>query len=255
MSDHHSVCTTAELWMQPTEKEFACSRIPTYPNMNWSDNRICSAYSQHMINAVASLPVVNFGAVNGRDEASSIVDTICNDVTTAMHLCCPRLISDNHERYQGRFKKKYWWNNDCLITRDRQRFWYGIWKSCGRPREVEVYRCYKAAKKVYRGAYNQAMNSNLNHIPRQINTLYRGRHVKKLWNLIRSIQKDRSSNEDIAVSKLYEYFKTKFSISECESGVISNAKRSVQEKHEGPLNVEFVCMRSILDPGGPVVLW
>ena len=72
--------------------------------MNWSDNRICSAYSQHMINAIASLPVVNFGAVNGRDEASSIVDTICNDVTTAMHLCCSRLVSDNHERYQGRFK-------------------------------------------------------------------------------------------------------------------------------------------------------
>ena len=63
--------------------------------------------------------------------------------------------------------------------------------------------------------------------------------MKKLWNLIRSTKKDRSSNEDIAVSKLHEYFNTKLSISECESGVISNAKRSVQEKHEGLLNVEF----------------
>ena len=43
--------------------------------------------------------------------------------------------------YKDRFKPNNWCNNDCLVRQDRQRFWYGIWRSCGWPREGHVYLC------------------------------------------------------------------------------------------------------------------
>ncbi len=108
----------------------------------------------------------------------------------------------------------------------------GIWKACGRPHEVQVYLCYNFAKKLYRSTCNQAMNGSLNQLSSNLNTLYRGRNLKKFWNLIRSTKTQRSSYDDIDMSKLKKYFNIKFSESQCISDVIKNAEREVQIKFD-----------------------
>ena len=79
-------------------------------------------------------------------------------------------------------------------------------------------------------ACNQAMNSNFNQLSRRINDLYRGRHMKRLWNFIRSTKRDRSMHDDIGVSDLHKYFSAKFCDSEYTNDVILEAERCVQEK-------------------------
>ena len=185
------------------------------------------------------LPGVNLDTVTSRDEARKTVESMCNAAVTVMHEYCSSVASDKHDVYKGRFKLNRWWNRDCLVTRDRQRLWYGIWKSCGRPRLGHVYMCYKSAKKTYRRACNQAMNSNFNQPSRRMNDLYRGRHMKMLWNFIRSTKRDKSMHDDIGVSDLHKYFSAKFCDSEYTSDVILEAEICVQEKYDDLLNGEL----------------
>ena len=116
--------------------------------------------------------------------------------------------------YKGQLKPNNWWDNDllrrvtCLVPRDNQRFWYGIWRSCGRPREGHVYVCYT---KIYRSACNLAMKYNMNGIAHELNQPHKNRHIKKIWNLIRKTKRLSTSNEDINIAKLEEHFKNKFS--------------------------------------------
>ena len=62
----------------------------------------------------------------------------------------------------------------------------------------------QVSEKTYRRACNQAMNSNFNQLSLRINDLYRGRHMKRLWNFIRSAKRDRSMRNDIGVSDLHK---------------------------------------------------
>ena len=183
--------------------------------------------------ATASLTGVNVDTVTSRDEARKAVESMCNDAVTVMHECCSSVASDKHDVYKGRFKPNCWWNRHCLVTRDRQRLLYGIWKSCGRPLVGHVY---KSAKKTHRRACNQAMNSNFNQLSRRINNLYRGRYMKRLWNFIRW---DKSMYDDICVSDFHKYFSAKLCDSEYTNDVILEAERCVQEKYDDILNGEL----------------
>ena len=115
--------------------------------------------------------------------------------------------------------------------RDKQRFWYGIWRSCGRPRQGQVYTCYKAAKKLYRAACKQAMNCNMNRVTHQLNSMYRGRDLNQqssgAWY---SAKRHKSSHEDITISSLKSFFRDKFKQSTIQSDVILNAELEVQSK-------------------------
>jgi hypothetical protein len=162
VSDHYPLLTSVELQVQTNIKHSKIvSAVPKYPRMNWSDNEACVSYSRYVTDGAKSLPIINFDAVNSHEEAQKVVDSMCGEAIDVMHESCSKLLSDKHARYKGRFKPNSWWNKDCLITRDRQRFWFSIWKACGRPREGQVYLCYKSAKKVYRSTCNQAMNGSL----------------------------------------------------------------------------------------------
>ena len=92
-----------------------------------------------MDGTATSLPGINFDTVTSRDEERKAVESMCNDAVTVMHECCSSVDSDKHDVYNGRFKPNCWWNSACMVTRDRQRLWYVIWKSCGRPRVGHAY--------------------------------------------------------------------------------------------------------------------
>ena len=44
-------------------------------------------------------------------------------------------------------KKKHWWTRECTFSKNRNRLFHYIWKSCGRPSSIVVYNCYKYARK------------------------------------------------------------------------------------------------------------
>ena len=101
---------------------------------------------------------------------------------------------------------------DSLQARDRQRFWHKIWTSAGRPRDGQLYCCYKLAKKAYRHVYHSAVNSNIQLPYRQLDFYLGTRSINKLWNLVRrSKYTSGSTTSDIKLDTLHEYYTNRFS--------------------------------------------
>jgi len=144
---------------------------------------VCTSYSRYFIDCAKSLPTINFDGVKSPDEAHQVVDSMCGDAVAVRHEARSKVISDKQCSYRGIFKSNSWWNKDCLVTRDRQRFGFRIWKDCGRPRQGHVYLCYKSAKKVYRSTCNQAMSGNLNQLSSQLNTHCTGDVIFKSFGI------------------------------------------------------------------------
>ena len=181
VSDHYSLHTLIELCFKDDaiSSTDVSNDAPSFPRINWSDSQICSLYSKYVNEKATQLPDVKSDEVKSRRVA---VGLMCNAMVTSMYASSSKAItstksSSKHDK--NHFRSKKWWSSDCLITRDKQRFWYGIWRSCGRPRQGQVYACYKATKKLNRAACEQAMNCNMNRVTLQLYSMYRGRDLKK----------------------------------------------------------------------------
>ena len=128
----------------------------------------------------------------------------------------------------------------ALLSLDKQRFWYGIWRSCGRPRQGHVYIHVIKLPRNCRAACKQAMNFNMNNVALQLHSMYRGRDLKKFWNLIHSAKRHKSSHEDITIFSLKSFLRDKFKQSTIKSDVILNAELEVQTKLDNLHNVDFI---------------
>ena len=84
------------------------------------------------------LPIVDPDSISTIDEAQRVTGSICEQVTSTMHEACQQVNTAVQSRYKSRYKPNNWWNTNCLVTRDRQRFWYRILRSCDRPRTGHV---------------------------------------------------------------------------------------------------------------------
>ena len=47
-------------------------------------------------------------------------------------------------------KPKKYWCPDLSQARHTKRFWWRLWSDNGKPREGEIYKCYKNVKKLFR---------------------------------------------------------------------------------------------------------
>lgn len=150
-----------------------------------------------------------------------------------MHDAVNKTQSASKSSYKGQHTPRNWWNDDCLVSRDRQRFWYSIWKSCDRPRCGHVYDCYKLAKRGYRKSCRLSVNSMSRIKYNKLDSLYHQRDSKTFWNMVRSSKTQRSSTHgDISISALTEHYTHKFSLNETEkTDIIATAGTRVETKY------------------------
>jgi len=230
-SDHHPIRTSVRLHIcttSDTNVDHAQYDIPKFPRIDWSNVDKCNMYHENLCNI--QIPMIDPDSISTVDEAARVTNSICQQLTIAMHDACGQVNTSGQSKYKGRFKPNSWWNADCLVTRDRQRFWYRIWRSCDRPRTGHVYDCYKAAKKAYRAACRQASNSSVRRVSQTFTSLYRSRHVKQFWNMVRRVKRENTSDDDISIHTLHEHFNEKFcNDGHCDSGVYREPVSTVEE--------------------------
>ena len=163
ISDRYPLHTSIKLNVRPgTNADNELYDIPVFPRIDWSSADKCNIYHYNLCNS--HLPMVDPDSISTIDEAQRVTGSICEQVTSTMQEACQQVNTAVQSRYKGRYKPNNWWNTNCLVTRDRQRFWYTIWRSCGRPRTGHVYDIYKAAKKAYRAACRQASNESIRRV-------------------------------------------------------------------------------------------
>lgn len=236
VSDHHPLSTKLSLRVNNPSEDVNIDdeeNPAQFPRPNWSDDRFKDAFIEDISKRASALSLNSFDDIKTIDHAQSKVNYICDSLVDSLHKSCAHADSLTRHPKSGS-KCKSWWNWDCNILRDKQRFWFHLWKSCGRPREGQVYLCYKHAKKMFRKECKRATNGNLNKWRSSLNSLYTSRNLKKFWNVIRKSSKPNMPQESIDVNKLYDHFKEKFDIDPAsqQSPTISNAERTFRAHYE-----------------------
>ena len=236
ISDHYPICTSLVLSVHDMQNfgnnEETFFNVPIYDRIDWSNHDICTIYQQGLAQSALVLPFINPESIKSLSEAEEAVTRMTHCLTCTIHEECHKISSINKSKYKGKFKQNNWWNADCLTTRDRQRFWHNIWKSCERPRSGTVYECYKTAKKAYRKACRLASSGNIQQSFQKFTNMFKCKNTKQFWNLVRGMKRSNSSSTDIAMDTLYQHFTSKLSASEpCNSLIYQKSEKDVSEKY------------------------
>lgn len=205
--------------------------VSRYPRINWSKPCMRDSYRTHVQESLKVIKRIDVDAVS-EDNALTCLNRLCTELTDAMHGAA-RAVSENDKRSRTPTRpRKHWWDEDCRITRDRHRFWFFIWKSCGRPRTGHVYGCHKEAKKEYRRACRRSINTSMHQHYRAIDALFSSGNARKFWNGISSMKsKSKSSTDDVKLSDLWSYYENKFSPGEALNiSSLKEAETYVTEK-------------------------
>ena len=115
------------------------------------------------------------------------------------------------------------------MARNRNRLYFYLWKSAGRPRSGQVYEIYKNTRKTYRQTCRSAMNTQERRCLGERDNLCRQNRTRELWNKICLSQgaNNQNQNRGISITKLEEYFQIKFKKSASESEYIKDATKLV----------------------------
>ena len=94
VSDHFPVCATLGVLVTSKGLDIAdsgVSSLPSFPRVDRSDNKNCTAYSRYMDVAATSLPGVNVDTVTSLDEARKTgihVQCCAHSYAWMLFLCC-----------------------------------------------------------------------------------------------------------------------------------------------------------------------
>ena len=234
VSDHFPLKSSINIGIENTKvSAIQTNPVNKYPSLNWSKINLCNQYKENIGNLADGLINIPPREIDSRAEATQHVNNMCNNITSAMHNAVKAVNNECNERYKGKYRKKHWWDGNCLLARDRQRFWHRLWVSCDRPREGHIYDSYKLAKNTYRNTCRFAINACKHNMLNNLNTFYGDRRIKQFWNLIRKNKQTQNNGDNsISINSLISHFRKKFDQSESENNpFIANALTEVNEKY------------------------
>ena len=232
VSDHFPISMT--LSVPRYNSDIICEeRNKSAIHINWNDSDIRNSYIANLSNLLHDVyPPKDINSIKTTEQAQEFVSTYCDAISRIMNQASDLAVKAVKKPQQKKRSPKHWWNHDCKISKDRNRFWYNIWHSCGRPREGAVYESYKYAKHVFRKTCRKAVNQSITFNFSQCNILYKQHRMKLFWNRIKKSQETGDTNyNNISLVELENHFKNKFSYdSENENSFIANAREQVEMK-------------------------
>ena len=231
LSDHLPLSTMLALSVsipidQSCPKKYESSKI--FPKPNWQDLSFQEKYKVKVCSAINSVPLTDIDSISS-DQALDYVNDLYNTLCDKMHTSVKQCIDIKHGKRPIR-KRNSWWNQECTVTRNSNRLFHYIWKSCGRPSSGTVYDTYKSARKAYRQCCRRAVK-NLSETKYKLLNNLRSSGTGKIWNAIRKLKNKRTSQDGISLDTLEDHFRQKFSNNTPNTVYISHSKRKVLEKH------------------------
>ena len=167
---------------------------------NWNRSFNNAKYLSILSETLSHLPLLH---VNTTDDANICHTHIDNHV----NILCSAFI--NSAKLAGivpekRFTPKKYWCPDLSKARDTKRFWWRLWLDNGRPRDGEVFKCYKNVKKLYRKITRQCIYAHNNELYRSLDSLL-CRDVNRFWNSTKKLKKS-PNHASVNLNRLVEHF-------------------------------------------------
>ena len=200
-----------------------------HASINWRDKKIQNEYAEALSGIVKEMkpPSENL-------EKQAYVDEYYSKITGAMHQAADTVFQlETKSQSRSKHKRHHWWNAECTTARDRNRFWFSIWCSMGRPKQGAVHDAYKSAKYTFRKVCRQACNDDIKFNFSKSDVLLKNRRMTTFWNKIKQSRSPGKINNynDISLDKLEKYYTEKFDYDmSSENEYVSNARKEIDLK-------------------------
>ena len=142
VSDHLPLCLSINIPYCKKNVSLSSSNS-LHKFINWKDSRICDAYQHNvcLMSKDIAIPGDTY-SLNTPEQVQAFVDTYCENITNVLHKAADSaVLSIDKSKCTKKVLRKPWWSDDCRIARDRNRFWFSVWRSCGRPSDILLHLC------------------------------------------------------------------------------------------------------------------
>ena len=236
-SDHYPIYTKMNLKFLVQEKANGTNvynlgdSVCKYPIPEWKNSTFVLNYRNNISSSLSNLKHIDLGHLN-RQGAQNLVNKYSEDLIKIIHNA---VLKSKTKSFSNKRRRKHWWDTSCTIARDKLKFWFSIWKSCGRPRQGHIYECYKSVKYKFRNACRTSVNEKIIANLNNCDNLYKQRNMSSFWNVIKQLRKNKSTKdyECISLDKFVTYFENKFSYNTLnENDFIHNLRGQVEQKYD-----------------------
>ena len=241
-SDHFALSLSMRINIpeNPNASHNSCNKYtkyPCYPRAKWENKTFINSYSANLTKRLSQIPVTDIRDVD-QSNAVETVNRLCDDITSSIHEAvqdsCDSTSSYNNKIYSSSSgTKRSWWSTECKTVGDRNRLYFYIWKTAGRPSCGQIYECYKYARKSYRKICRLSVKKQEQKRLNGLDELCKSGRSKQLWNKIRKSKQLRTEecNSIITLSSFEDYFSNKFKKPTMESESMRMAAVKVNERH------------------------
>ena len=188
-----------------------------YTKMNWKSKQTQYNYFVALESLASSIPVLEDVEPMSHKDVQDNVNRYYQNIVNVMHRASQIAMGQcNNRKGQGQsqsHKPKFWWNNDCTIACNRHRFWFHIWKNCGRPRVGAIYDTSKHSKSSFRKSCHLAVNQSINFNFNACNTLFKQKRMGIFWNKSHKARsKGEKSFSSLSIGSLEKHMQMKMNL-------------------------------------------
>ena len=187
VSDHLALCMDMELIPHSDNSDKTdcnINPVPYLPRLNWQDTNYQRRYCELLKESLdqISRSTYDLSEIN-KGSAVVFVNNLYNVICSTIHDVTKKCANEFNERKTHGAKQ--WWTKECTLARNRNRLFFHLWKSVGRPSEGATYNCYKEARRNYRRICRQAVKKGYSYKFNLMNKLFRENKAGQMWNLVR----------------------------------------------------------------------
>ena len=229
-SDHFPVAIELEIDISQSEDD-GVSMNNTYQQVNWNQKGMKEAYLESINKFLANYkPPMN--VTDSSSHIQSYVDQYCSYIVEYFHKAAKDAMKFTEQNTGFKKKGKHWWTIDCSNARNRQHFWFNLWRSCNKPRERAVYDAYKYSKQVFRKTCRKAFNASVQKNFENSDSIFKQKRFNLFWNKIRRARgNDKTNFNAISIETLEKHFSKKFYYNDVtENECVHNARARVNKK-------------------------
>ena len=167
----------------------------------WEDTEHKNKYRDILQRKLENITLIKIDEQADLKTKQKLLDSHDKDISNAMHQaakeagCYP----------EKRFKPKAFWCPEVQKLRNKKKFWWRLWSTCGRPRSGTVYECYKDLKRRFRCICRKNVQSVIDKHIRSATHDFKSNNIKSFWKRI-SARRKQNSTSPLEADSLAEHY-------------------------------------------------
>jgi exonuclease III len=204
LSDHLPIITEFTVLTEVSKPQMSTGgQHPRFARPCWRNSDRNRNYENLVSSRLSAIPLIPEDLLlQPRDVIQSTLDQTLSDICSTLHSSA----RDAGITPARLFKPKRFWCPDLSLLRNRKRFWWSIWHTCGRPRTGQVFDCWKHAKRAFRSACRHFAHNAANKGVRELNALYSCGNLTGFWRKL--ARRSQAPSSSLGAADFADHYKS-----------------------------------------------